>query len=57
MYLDMHCEIDEDDILGYEWAAGVLGQKLGSAVWCEDENGMHLEFHPQQSAVLVNLKK
>ncbi|KAL9135479.1 MAG: hypothetical protein Q9175_003331 [Cornicularia normoerica] len=56
MYLDMHCTIREYDFLGYQWAASVLKENLGSAVWFEDEKGMHLEFHPQQRAGLVCLR-
>ena len=51
MYLDMHCEFDKDDILAYEWAAGVLEQTLGRAEWFGDLRGLHLEFHPQKNAI------
>ena len=48
MHLDMHCGVDRDDILAYEWAAGVLEPTLGRAEWFEDDRGLHLEFHPQR---------
>lgn len=56
MYLDMHCEFYEDSIMAYEWAAGALQQTLGRAEWFEDEKGMHLEFHPAQTAIPANSK-
>lgn len=55
MYYDMHCEAGEFERRAYKRAAGILEPTLGSAVWFEDEKGMHLEFHPKKSAVHVNL--
>ncbi len=55
MYHDMHCEVGEFERRAYKWAVGVLEPTLGSAVWFEDEKGMHPEFYPKKSAVDIKL--
>lgn len=52
-YLSMSYKSAKDTLIEYEWAAGELEQNLGCAVWFENDRGMHLDFHPQQSMLLA----